>query len=311
MKVQEHSTIGAPPKSAKPIEVYDFRRPTTLAREHSRVLELAFETFARQWGTQLTAKVRVVSLVSCEHVVMQTYDEYAASLPATTAMVLCTLDGSQAKAVLQFPTSSALSWVNYMLGGNGAAVTLERKFTQIEEALVRQLMDDALEDLKYSLGTVLVVPITVNAIQYNSQFAQAAATSDLMIVATFAMRVGEATGMATVAIPVDVLLPQLGEANPVVVTANARELVQAQVAWAPVEVSIQLAPAMVLPRAILDLAVGDVLPIPHPQHRPLDVAVGGQSLAQAALGANGSRLACVITNSVVCPNEKTIIEETP
>ncbi|MHA7274059.1 hypothetical protein ACX80Z_11555 [Arthrobacter sp. TMT4-20] len=35
----------------KTIEVYDFSCPTTLAREHARVLELAFETFARQRGT--------------------------------------------------------------------------------------------------------------------------------------------------------------------------------------------------------------------------------------------------------------------
>ena len=79
--------LQAPEAAAVEATVYDFRRPTTLAREHSRVLELAFETFARQWGTQLTAKVRVLSQVECLSVQMQTYDEYAASLPATTAMV--------------------------------------------------------------------------------------------------------------------------------------------------------------------------------------------------------------------------------
>uniref|UniRef100_UPI0037045857 hypothetical protein n=1 Tax=Vibrio cidicii TaxID=1763883 RepID=UPI0037045857 len=83
------TTLQAP---APDLPVYDFRRPTTLAREHSRVLELAFETFARQWATQLTAKVRVLSQVTCDSVAMQTYDEYAASLPATTAMVLCELE---------------------------------------------------------------------------------------------------------------------------------------------------------------------------------------------------------------------------
>ncbi len=67
------------------VELYDFRRPTTLAREHSRVLELSFDTFARQWGTQLTTKVRANTQVVFEHVSMKTYDEYASSLPPTTA----------------------------------------------------------------------------------------------------------------------------------------------------------------------------------------------------------------------------------
>ncbi|WP_223692908.1 flagellar motor switch protein FliM [Leifsonia poae] len=278
-------------------QVYDFRRPTTLAREHSRVLELAFETFARQWATQLTAKVRVLSQVTCESVAMQTYDEYAASLPATTAMVLCELDGVAPKGVIQFPTSAALSWVNAMLGGQSAPAAAERTFTQIEHALVRRLMDDALEDLRYSLGSALANPIAVDAIQYNSQFAQAAATAELMIVAGFDLRVGENVTTATVALPAAVLLPQLGETNPTSSADDARELIDAQLAHVPVDVSLRLTPARVKPSVVLGLAVGDLLPLPHPQHRPFDLAVGDQSVAEAALGASGSRLACVIVRT--------------
>lgn len=295
--VQEHAVSGAPIKAPTVAEVYDFRRPTTLAREHSRVLELAFETFARQWGTQLTAKVRVVTQVSCEQVIMSAYDEYAAGLPAQTAMVLCEITDTEPKAVFQFPTTAALSWVSHMLGSNGVQTMPERKFTPLEQVLIRRLMDDALEDLRYSLGSLLVNGVSVNGIQYNSQFAQAAATGDLMIVASFTIRMGEELTPATLAIPAEVLLPQLGQANPVNSTLDARELVQAQIAHVPVEVSLQLKPAMVRPSMILNLAAGDLLPLPHPQHRPFDLAVDGLPLARAAVGANGSRLACVVVTS--------------
>jgi flagellar motor switch protein FliM len=281
-------------KQPRSVEVYDFRRPTTLAREHSRVLELAFDTFARQWGTQLTAKVRVLSQVTCEQVGMYTYDEYAASLPATTAMVLCTLENFSAKAVLQFPASAALSWVGYMLGGTGVQPAPDRKFTHVEQALIRRLMDDALEDLRYSLGSLLATPISVSSIQYNSQFAQAAAKSDLMIVGAFEIRVGDRTAPATLAMPADVLLPQLGETNPTSSAGNARELLDAQVAAVPVDVALQLTAAVVTPAMILGLSVGDILPIPHAKHRPLDVTVDGHPIASAAVGANGSRLAGVV-----------------
>ncbi len=260
------------------------------------MLELAFETFARQWGTQLTAKVRLMSQVSSEQVHMNTYDEYAASLPATTAMVLCDVEGLQPKAVIQFPTSAALSWVAHMVGATGTVTAPERKFTQIEQALIRRLMDDAIEDLRYSLGSLLPRQVAVDGIQYNSQFAQAAATADLMIVATFLIHVGDNTAPATVALPADAVLAQLGEANPTSAVANALELVHAQVAQAPVDVALRLAPAKVRPGDILGLAVGDVLPLPHAHHRPLDLAVGGQSIARAAVGSNGSRLACVVVS---------------
>jgi flagellar motor switch protein FliM len=295
--VQEQLSSGLPAKQAGTVEVYDFRRPTTLAREHSRVLEVAFETFARQWGTQLTAKVRVLSQVTCEQVIMHTYDKYAASLPATTAMVLCNLEGIGAKAVVQFSTSAALTWLTYALGGKVTTVPEARKFTQIEQALVHGLIDDALEDLQYSLGSLLPMPITMDAIQYNSQFAQAAATADLMIVATFAIRVGERTSTATVALPAEAVMPQLGEANPTNTLAKAKELLEAQLIGVPVDVSLRLTPARVLPGRILGLSVGDVLPIPHAKHRPFDVVVDGQLLARAAVGSNGSRLACIVIDN--------------
>jgi flagellar motor switch protein FliM len=184
-----------------------------------------------------------------------------------------------------------------MLGGAGVPVVHERTFTQIEHALVRKLMDDALEDLRYSLGSLLATDISVDAIQYNSQFAQAAATSELMIVAGFQLRVGESTAPATLALPASVLLPQLGETNPTSSTENARELVDAQLARVPVDVSLRLTPAVVKPSVVLGLSVGDLLPLPHPQHRPFDLAVGGQPVAGAALGSSGSRLACVIVKT--------------
>jgi flagellar motor switch protein FliM len=295
--VQEQISIGVPARSGPAVDAYDFRRPTTLAREHYRVLELALETFARQWGTQLTAKVRVVSQVSCEQIVMETYDEYASALPATTAMVLCDIQGYDGRAVIQFPAAAALTWVSYMLGSNSAQVVPERKFTQVEQALVRRLFDDALEDLRYSFGSLLVAAISIDTIQYNSQFAQAAATADLMIVATFAIRVGDSSTTATLAIPAVALLPQLGQPRPTGSVGDTRELIAAQVGWVPVEVALSLNPVFVKPSRVLDLAVGDLLTIPHPKHRPLNLTVDGETLARAAVGANGVRLACVVVTT--------------
>jgi flagellar motor switch protein FliM len=300
MTTTELKTPGPPPKT-RTIEVYDFRRPTTLAREHSRVLELAFETFARQWGTQLTSRVRVKSLVAVETVSMQTYDEYAASLPSTTAMVLCALEGHGSKAVIQFPNSSALSWVGRMLGGNGSAVAPDRKFTQIEQSLVKRLMDDALEDLRYSLGSLLSVPVSVDTIVYNSQFAQAAATSELMIVATFTIAVGDNQANATLAFPADVLLHKLGAVNPTDTTANARHLIEGQLGRVPVHVSMQLSEVAVKPSTILGLAVGDLLPVPHQKSKPFDITVRGHRIATAVPGTNGSRIAAIIVSTEETP----------
>jgi flagellar motor switch protein FliM len=284
--------LGMP--QARTAEPYDFRRPTTLAREHSRILEAAFDSFARQWGTQLTAKVRTKSTVTTESLLVQTYDEYVASLVPVTTMVRCVLGEHPAKMVVQFPTPAALGWVARMLGGHVDKAGLERKFTPLEHALVKNLVDEALDVLAYSLGPLLPATARVESIQHNSQFAQAAATADLMVVVAFTVRVGESATAVTVATPADALLPQLGAVNPVASAEDAPQLVRRQLAEVPVEVAIRLAEATITPEQVLALAVGDTIPLPHHEREPFRVSVGGRDLAQAMVVRSGSRAAARI-----------------
>lgn len=278
-------------------EPYDFRRPTTLSREHARTLELAFETFARQWGTQLTARVRVMSQVSLDSVTMQTYDDYVARLPATTAMVLCSLDGFNARVVFQFPAAGALNWVSHILGNPHPIDVGERKFTRIEQTLIRNLITETLEDLHYSLGGLLQSSITVDTIHYNAQFAQAATKLDLMLVATLTIRVGDRSVLATVAIPGDAVLPQLGEENPIDTGEYAAQLLHEHIAQVPMELALSVSDAQVTPEQILNMSVGDVLRLPHPSHRPLNLTVDGQRLGTAAAGSHAGRIAAVVVST--------------
>lgn len=285
---------GTEAEQNRGVSIYDFRRPATLAREHSRVLEVAFDTFARQWGTQLTAKVRVKSVVRLDELSMHSYDEYVATVPAVTAMVLCAVEGHESKLVIQFPATAALSWLSRMLGAANDSEMPDRKFTQIEHALVQRLIEETIEDLRYSLGAMLTETVRLDAIHYNSQFAQAAAPAESMIVASFSVNVGGRTTQATLAVPANVLLSKLQTVTATDAGGNARSRIRDHVAQVPVEVAVQLSPAAVTPSQILGLAVGDVLPLPHLENRPFDVTLGGTRLATAAPARNGSRAAAVI-----------------
>ncbi len=283
---------------ARPIAPYDFRRPTTLAREHSRVLELAFESFARQWGTQLTANVRARSQATFHRVAMRTYDDYVAALPPSTAMALCRLGDDDEKAVVQFPASAALGWLTHMLGGGAERVEPERTFTEIEQQLLRALLDDLIDDLHYSLGRVLPVRPEFDTMHHTAQFAQAAPMSTLMIVAEFTIECADRSAAATLALPAELVLRGLGESNPVVATDRARSMVAAQLELTPVPLAVQLGAVPVTPHTVLALAVGDVIPLAHAAHEPFLVTVDGLPIARAAVGRTGNRLACTITDTL-------------
>lgn len=282
------------------VEVYDFGRSATLSREHARALELAFETFARQWSAQLSAKIHVRATIAVEHVGMLTYGEYAQSLPTTTTMVVCALPGSEERLIVQIPSSTAASWIVQMVGGRASGAPEDRTFTPIEQALLHSLIVDALDHLAGALDGLLPRGTTVAGIQYSPQFAQVAASGEPVIVTRLSMRVGGRTVPASIMLPASVLAGFTVRASPTDRAATPG-MVRRQVEVAPVDVALRLAPRSVLPRDVLELSVGDIVSIPHAADRPLILAVGDQTLATAAVGSAGARLACVVTTIVSDP----------
>jgi flagellar motor switch protein FliM len=285
----------APARATAPaLEVYDFQRPTTLGRERMRALTLAFENFSRQWATQLTAMTRAVTRVEIESLEVERYGEYADSVPEQTTMVMLGVSDLASRAVLQISQDVALGWVGRMLGGNASLQAPTRPFTPIESTILGRLVEYVIEDLAYSLGALLDGPIVLDSIQYSAQMAQAAGTGQFVLVARFVVAIGDSIAPTSIAIPLDGLHdpdgPAIGRAT------GGADRTTVQLAAVPVSLSLQLLPATVGPTDILGLAEGDVIRLPHPQHRPLTVAVDGVPVAGAAVGANGSRLACVIVS---------------
>ncbi|GEK86910.1 flagellar motor switch protein FliM [Microbacterium aerolatum] len=296
--VQAETPTGTSSPTAD-ITVYDFERSATLSREHARALELAFETFSRQWSADLSAKIRGRATVSVEYVRMLTYGEYAQSLPTTTALVVCALPDSPERMIVQFPSSAATAWIVQMVGGRPTTTAEERTFTPIEQALIGALMRDAIDLLTKTMDGLLPQGISITGIQYNSQFAQVAAATEPVIVAQLAMRLGGRSVPTSVMLPASILSMFRNVAASD--ESASPELVRRQVEETPIELALRLSPRTMLPREVLGLSVGDLVPLPHAADRPLMLLAGDQPIATAAVGTSGARLACVVTTTVSDP----------
>lgn len=270
---------------------YDFQRPTTLAREHSRILDVASDTFARQWSSQMTTRLRAKTSVSPVLAILATYDTYTASLPATTCMMLLRLAGTENRGVLQMPVDTAADWVSRMLGSNGETLSVDRDLTGTEVGVLRRTMSGVMEDLAYSFNGVLdTAPVPEPGVHYNPGFAQAAAPTDLMIVAAFVVTTGNgAPASFTLALPADLILPRLGSSNPVDTEQDAPRLAMEQLTATPVEVRLETNHLPINSMDLLKLSVGDILPLTHTSNRPFNLTVDGQRLATAVDVVDGSR----------------------
>ena len=312
-------------KSSGP-EPYDFRRPAEPAREHVRTLQIAYETFARQFSTLLTTSLRAVSHVSLISIGQQSYDEYISSLSATTVLAMCTIEPLPGITILEFSLSTAMVCIDHVLGGSGGPQP-QRPLTDIEAPLLRGIITRALGELRYAIEPIVAVTPTLVAIEYNPQFAQAGVASDMVIVAAFDMRVGTEECVATVCMPVNAIFPKLQTDRGDMVLSegerlareNAHRNVLAGVESAPIEVAVRFQPVRMHPADLVQLSPGDVIPLTHPVSMPLAVTTAGMTFAHAVPGNKGSRLACLVVESppnsgvgVAAPNARpAVVARTP
>lgn len=284
---------------------YDFRRPIQLSREHSRMLQLAFDGFARQATTVLTSMLRTVCQVQLMSVDQRSYSEYVDSLLAPTYMTIFSAEPMPGRGVLELPLQATMSCIDHVLGGPGSGQQPVRALSDIESAVVSGLVERLLAEMRYSLGGIVALEPTMTGTEYSPQFAQVAGAADVMVVATLDVRINDRPFSMTVCLPFTGLQPHLvAAAAPAPVSdreraqrAVAAELLQRQFDQVPLEVSVRLRSTTLSPADLRDLRPGDVVRLAHPASAPLDVTVEDMTFAHATHGVQGQRLAALIVGA--------------
>lgn len=287
--VTEPTVAGAPAP-----EPYDFRRPAAIPRDRMRRLTLAFDVFADRWATTLGARLHADTTIEPTGIAILDYREIVDRLGDGDALVLCVVPGADGRGLFRMPTSALLGWVARMLGGSPAAAPARRSLSAIEQAVVRLVLEGAFDDLRYAFTGFLPIDLSIDTFPPSPRLASAARPDDAMLVATFAVVVDGGRTTFDLALPASAVTAGADEhAAP---PDDPAGLLRVQLTTVPVDLALRLRPAPVSPATVLGLAVGDVITLPHPQHRALDLAVEGQIVAHAAIGTQSGNLACVVVD---------------
>lgn len=315
MTVQSPSATPRRKRRRGVVSEYDFTRPTALAREHSRALEVAFEAFARQFSTTLLTRLRQTCTVVCTGVGARSFEDHLATQPAHGVFLTFRTEAGGATGLVVLEASTVMTALDFLLGGHGVVeptvLSADRELTDIDNRLIESLAGRLLADLGTAfVGTVAMAPV-LSDVDQTSQFLTMAAPADVVLVAGFTVALGEDAEPAefSVMLPLNPVLARLTESRGASDSseeerrsnAQAADVLSRTVPELPVDVSVRMTPMALSVQAVTALAVGDVLHLPHPTARPLDVVTNDVALARAVPGTSGTRLACLVVN----PDEET------
>lgn len=271
---------------------YDFERPELIGGALRTRLQTALAAWGKQVALHLTAKTRQVVDVETAPFQIQSFAAFVASTDAPSVHGVAAVSGFP-RAAYRVPVVEARTWAARMIGASGADVDPAAPLTAVERALAKRVLEEHLTELRLATDGLLPEP----ALETVTGEAPTGLDEDaLAAVVPFALvRRGERRRLA-LALPVDAVIDALGAGAPAQDPAVVRTRIGGHLATVAVEVALRFDPTRVGPATVLDLAPGDLIPLAHPAHRPLVVALDGRPVLRAAVGGTGDRLACVVVD---------------
>jgi len=289
--------------SAESVVRYNFRRPDRISKEQLHALQFLHDRCARNMSTSFSAYLRTTISLSVSSVEQLSYEEFLRSVADPTAYYALGIAPFDELGALEINPGVAFALVDRLLGGSGQPAPVARPLTEIEQNVVDSIVKLLLEGLAEAWKPVTNLAFSIRARETRPQMLQVAAPAEGVVVVAFQLQVGEAAGTVNLCIPTSVVetaSAQFVQAWP----KHRRDVTPQERAWIGEHLSripVTVTPLIrtTLPTsAVLALEPGEVLTLPLPADRPIDVCVGGLRKMSGRLAAERGRLMVMVEERV-------------
>jgi len=288
----------------KKIKTYDFRRPDKFSKDQIRTLFMLHESFSRLLNTYLSTHLRTMVNVEVASVEQLTYQEFVQSLANPSVISILAVPPLKGNIIMEINTEIAFAFIDRVFGGEGNTSLKPRVLTEIEETVMRRFIDVANNLLREAWSTVIDIHPTLEATESNPQFTQIVPPSDMVVIVTIQMKVGEVEGMMNICVPYLVLEPIMSKLTTTFWVASSVtkdddpqqvKILQKKIERTKVPFVVELGRVNLTIREFLTLGFGDVLQLDTGVKDEMRCLVGKRPKFYARPGTSGKKMAVQIT----------------
>jgi flagellar motor switch protein FliM len=268
--VDRGEIVQGPETQAAPSVVrYNFRKPNRISKDQVKMLFNIHESFGRLFSSSLTTLLRGLVEMELKNVEQATYGEFILSLPQPTCLVIFNMDPLKGGAAMEVSANVLFRLIDRLLGGSGLLPVRLREFTEVEQVLIERIAIRAMADLQQAWQHAGTFGFRVEHLETNPQFVQLTAPNEVVIVATFDIKLGEETGQMSLAFPhllLEPIMPKLNSqryfrTSQRTTSPEEDASLRENVVHMSLDVRGVLAEVQVPVRRLLGLSAGDVLPL--------------------------------------------------
>lgn len=290
-----------------PYKPYDFRRPNKFSKEQLRTLQTLHEGYARILSNFLSGYLSANIVVRVASVDQFTFDDFVRSIPIPTVLTIFTLKPLKGMAVMETNPQFLFPIIDLLFGGPGELPQRVRDLTDIELAVTRKLNARLLDHFRLAWEDIYKVEPQIESIETNPRLHQIISPNEIVAVITLTTVVGDtARGLINICLPHIVLDPMLAHLSSFyrfvhsALHADGTEgrRLTYWVERAPVDLSVVVGETEITVQDLLQLQVGDVVPLSRRVNQDMDLYVSEQLKFKAQAGVLGRYLAVQVTSLV-------------
>ena len=258
-----------PESDAGTVRDYNMATQERIVRGRMPTLEIINERFARLLRIELFNFLRRTVEVSVGPVRIVKYSDFIRNLVVPTNLNLVQMKPLRGNALMVFDPTLVFLVVDTMFGGDGRFHTrIEgRDFTQTEQRIIQRILNIVFETYSKSWEPVYPVEFEFIRSEMNTQFANIATPNEVVVAITFNVELGPASGEIHFCLPYSMiepirdLLTSTLQGEVLGVDKRWIKLMTQQVQAAEIEIVADLAKTKMQLGEVLNMKVGDVIPL--------------------------------------------------
>lgn len=296
-------------ESAPKVETYDFRNPVFLSEIELRRLRILHEDFIRYLSARLSLFLRMELSLKMAKLTTLTYGKFTESLPSPTHLCLFKVEPLMGVGILDINPRLALTIADRLLGGRGHSVKAERYLTEIEVALLEDIIQIILEEWCGQWKSEQELHGLIIGHESNGRFLQTSPKDAIVLTLTLEVNFGDCSEQIQIGLPYYTIEPLVKkmqarrqkdatitkvERQPAWQKSYDRIAMPVRAEWQAFELSL---------REISNLRVGDVLEMPANLLQETAVLLNGTPKFVGTVGLDTDHVVVKLTKKI--PQEDT------
>lgn len=285
---------------------YDLTSQDRIIRGRLPQLEVIYEKFMRSFRVSISSALRKIASLTITSTDFLKFGEFVNTLPMPTCMSVLRFNNLRGSALFVIESKLAYALVDSFFGGSDKPYKVDGKdFTQIELSIVRKVVDLAIDDMEVAWESVEKIGCSFVRTEVNPQFVGIVPPTDVVIATTFDVELENMNGTITVVIPYATIEPikqKLQSGFQVESDQQDKRLwttiIQEQLLETDLNVKVNLGETSIQLEDLMELKVGDVIPLTQDSSGELDLLIEGAKKFKCYSGVHHGSVAVQVTRPI-------------